>query len=200
MMAPMGTIDQQVTEADIADWWRSSWRFLVGAGILLALLGIAAIVYPAVATATVNVLAGVLLIIAGVLLFGFAFAARDAGGVLVWIVVGALAAIVGIMFLTAPAIGTVTLTVLLAVWFILSGLAKIVAAFEQRGRTDTALVAINGVISLLLGGLIAFELPGSADWAIGLLLGIMFLLDGIAMIAIGWSVRRAARLADPRAA
>lgn len=196
----MGTIDREVTAADAADMWRSTWRFLVGAGVLLALLGIAAIVYPAVATATVNILAGVLLVIAGVLLFGFAFAARDEGGVITWIVVGALAAIVGIMFLSAPEIGTVTLTVVLAVWFILSGLAKIVAAFEQRGRTDTVLVAVNGVISLLLGVLIAFELPGSADWAIGLLLGIMFLLDGIVMIVVGWSMRHAGRLvSDARA-
>ena len=180
----------------MTELWRSSWRFLLGTGALLALLGIAAIIYPAVATATVNILAGVFLIIAGVLLFGFAFAARDAGGLTVWIVVGAFTTIVGIVFLAAPQISTVTLTVLLAFWFILSGLTKIVAAFDLRGRQDAALVAVNGLISLLLGGLIAFDLPSSGDWAIGLLLGVMFLLDGIVMIAVGWSMRRAGRPAS----
>ena len=53
------------------------------------------------------------------------------------------------------------------------------------------LVAINGVISLILGALIAAELPDAADWAIGLLLGIMFLVDGLVMILLGWSLRRA---------
>ena len=76
-----------------------AWGVMIGLGVLLALLGIAAIIYPAVATATINTLAGVLLIIAGVLGFGFAFGARDAGGVILWIVVALLAIVVGIVFL-----------------------------------------------------------------------------------------------------
>ena len=181
--------------AEIAAAWRHAWGLMIGVGLLLALLGLAAIIYPAVATATINILAGVFLIIAGVLGFGFAFGARDAGAVILWIVVALLAIVVGIVFLSAPDIGTVTLTVLLAVWFIISGLTKIVAAFEQRGRTGAGLVAVNGVVSLILGALIAAELPDSADWAIGLLLGIMFLVDGVVMIVLGWMARRAGRAA-----
>ena len=179
--------------AEIAAAWRYAWGLMIGVGLLLALLGLAAIIYPAVATATINILAGVFLIIAGVLCFGFAFGARDAGAVILWIVVALLAIVVGIVFLSAPDIGTVTLTVLLAVWFITSGLTKIVAAFEQRGRTGASLVALNGVVSLILGALIAAELPDSADWAIGLLLGIMFLVNGVVMIVLGWMARRAGR-------
>jgi uncharacterized membrane protein HdeD (DUF308 family) len=177
---------------ELAAGWRGAWRFLIGVGLLLALLGLAAIIYPAAATAAVNVLAGVLLIIAGVLVFAFAFAARDGGEVILWLVVGVLGIAVGIMFLAAPSIGTVTLTVILAVWFILGGLAKLVIAFQERGRAEVGLLALNGLISLVLGGLIAAELPDSADWAIGLLLGVMFLVDGIVMMAIGWALRRAA--------
>ena len=177
--------------AEIAAGWRSAWQLLIGVGALLAVLGLVAIIYPAAATATINIMAGIFLIIAGVLLFGFAFAAREAGDVIIWIAIGVLAIIVGIVFLSAPDIGTVTLTVLLAVWFILSGLAKLAAAYEQRGRTGVGLVAINGVISLILGALIAAELPDAADWAIGLLLGIMFLVHGLVMIVLGWSLRRA---------
>ncbi len=171
--------------AEIAAGWRSAWQLLIGVGALLAVLGLVAIIYPAAATATINIMAGIFLIIAGVLLFGFAFAAREAGDVIIWIAIGVLAIIVGIVFLSAPDIGTVTLTVILAVWFILSGLAKLAAAYEQRGRTGVGLVAINGVISLILGALIAAELPDAADWAIGLLLGIMFLVDGLVMIVLG---------------
>jgi uncharacterized membrane protein HdeD (DUF308 family) len=173
---------------------------MIGLGVLLALLGIAAIIYPAVATATINILAGVLLIIAGVLSFGFAFSARDTGGLILWIVVALVAIVVGIIFLSAPDIGTVTLTVLLAVWFIISGLTKIVAAFEQRGRTEAGVVAVNGVLSLILGALIAAELPDSSDWAIGLLLGIMFLVDGVGLIVLGWMARRADKVAAEAAA
>ena len=186
--------------AEIAAAWRYAWGLMIGVGLLLALLGLAAIIYPAVATATVNILAGVFLIIAGVLGFGFAFGARDAGGVILWLVVALLAIVVGIVFLSAPDIGTVTLTVLLAVWFIISGLTKIVAAFEQRGRTGAGLVALNGVVSLILGALIAAELPDAADWAIGLLLGIMFLVDGVSMIVLGWMARRAGSAAEAMAA
>lgn len=180
---------------ELAAGWRTAWKLLVGVGVALALLGLFAIIYPAVATATVNILAGVVLIIAGVLTFGFALSGRDGAGVLVWIVVGVLGVVVGIMFLSAPQIGTVTLTVILAVWFILSGLAKLVAAYEQRGREGIGLIALNGVVSLILGALIAAELPDSADWAIGLLLGIMFLVDGLVMMVLGWTLRRAGNAA-----
>ena len=186
--------------AEIAAAWRYAWGLMIGVGLLLALLGLAAIIYPAVATATINIMVGVFLIIAGVLCFGFAFCARDAGTVILWIVVALLAVVVGIVFLSAPDIGTVTLTVLLAVWFIISGLTKIVAAFDQRGRTGAGLVALNGVVSLILGALIAAELPDSSDWAIGLLLGIMFLVDGVSMIVLGWMARRAGRAAEGVAA
>ena len=181
--------------AEIAAGWRSTWQLLVWVGALLVVLGLVAIIYPAAATATINIFAGIFLIIAGVLLFGFAFGAREAGDVIIWIAIGGLAVIIGIVFLSAPDIGTVTLTVLLAVWFILSGLAKLAAAFEERGRAGAGLIAINGVISLILGGLIAAELPDAADWAIGLLLGIMFLVDGVVMILLGWSLRRAGTVA-----
>lgn len=190
----MSTTARMDALADIAAW-RDAWGVMIGLGVLLALLGIAAIIYPAVATATINTLAGVLLIIAGVLGFGFAFGARDTGGVILWTVVALLAIVVGIVFLSAPDIGTVTLTVVLAVWFIISGLTKIVAAFEERGRTGAGLVALNGVLSLILGALIAAELPDSSDWAIGLLLGIMFLVDGVSLIVLGWMARRAGRVA-----
>jgi uncharacterized membrane protein HdeD (DUF308 family) len=186
--------------AEFAAAWRYAWGSMIGLGVLLALLGIAAIIYPAVATATINILVGVLLIIAGVLSFGFAFSARDTGGVILWIVVALVAIVVGIIFLSAPDIGTVTLTVLLAVWFIISGLTKIVAAFEQRGRTGAGVVAVNGVLSLILGALIAAELPDSSDWAIGLLLGIMFLVDGVGLIVLGWMARRADKVAAEAAA
>jgi uncharacterized membrane protein HdeD (DUF308 family) len=186
--------------AEFAAAWRYAWGLMIGVGVLLALLGIAAIIYPAVATATINTLAGVLLIIAGVLSFGFAFSARDTGGVTLWIVVALVAIVVGIVFLSAPDIGTVTLTVLLAIWFIISGLTKIVAAFEQRGRTGAGVVAVNGVLSLILGALIAAELPDSSDWAIGLLLGIMFLVDGVGLIVLGWMARRADKVAAEAAA
>jgi uncharacterized membrane protein HdeD (DUF308 family) len=186
--------------AEIAAAWRYAWGLMISLGVLLALLGLAAIIYPAVATATINILAGVLLIIAGVLSFGFAFSARDTGGVTLWIVVALVAIVVGIVFLSAPDIGTVTLTVLLAIWFIISGLTKIVAAFEQRGRTGAGVVAVNGVLSLILGALIAAELPDSSDWAIGLLLGIMFLVDGVGLIVLGWMARRADKVAAEAAA
>ena len=179
------------SDDDLVTAWRSAWQVLVGVGALLAVLGLVAIIYPAAATATINIMAGIFLIIAGVLLFGFAFGARDGGDVMLWIVVAVLAIVIGIVFLSAPEIRTVTLTVVLAVWFVLSGLAKLVAAYQQRGRTDAGLVAINGVISLILGALIAAELPDSSDWAIGLLLGIMFLVDGAVSHRPRWSLRRA---------
>jgi uncharacterized membrane protein HdeD (DUF308 family) len=163
------------------------------AGILLAILGLVAIILPEAATLAVDIFVGVILVIAAVLLLIYGLATRGRG-MLLWIVLAVLAGAVGIMFLAAPGKASVTLTVILAVWFVVGGLVKIVSAFSEHGSQRWLLI-LNGLISGLLGGLIAASLPDSADWAIGLLVGIMFLVDGLMMIFFSRLLHRAARQA-----
>ncbi len=86
--------------------------------------------------------------------------------------------------ISAPLEGTVTLTFVLVVYFIVMGISRIAIALIARGQPNAGLIGLSGALSLIVGLLIGVNLPSSGDWAIGLLVG-------IDLIFAGWSLARA---------
>jgi uncharacterized membrane protein HdeD (DUF308 family) len=167
---------------------------LLVAGILSIILGVVAIAVPAVVSVSIAILIGILLIIAGVA--WLATAVRGEGAVAWRLTGGVLAALLvlgGIWTLVRPYEATVGLTAILAIVFIVVGVARLATAISHRHRESTWLLAIGGALSILIGILIAVEFPDSAAWAIGLLVGIQFLVDGAGLTALGLTVRSAGR-------
>ena len=95
----------------------------------------------------------------------------------------------GLALLLAPLRGTYTLTVLLVLWFAVTGTMRIAAAVAERGTPGAGWMGANGVVTLLLGILIGAKLPESSDWAIGLLVGIDFLFYGFGAIAAATALK-----------
>jgi uncharacterized membrane protein HdeD (DUF308 family) len=85
----------------------------------------------------------------------------------------------GMYLLVAPLDGTFTLTVMLVLWFVAIGVARIVIAIMDRSW----LLGLSGALALILGVLIALELPESAAWAIGLIVGVDLIFTGALLIA-----------------
>jgi uncharacterized membrane protein HdeD (DUF308 family) len=85
----------------------------------------------------------------------------------------------GLYLLVAPLDGTFTLTVMLVLWFVAIGVARLVVAIMDRSW----LLGLSGVLALVLGVLIALELPESAAWAIGLIVGVDLIFTGALLIA-----------------
>lgn len=166
-----------------------SWKGALIAGAVAALAGLAAIIVPSVATVAIAIFIGWVLIGGGVLLLLDAISNRsfERG------IVAALAIAAGIYLLVAPLSGTVTLTFILAVYFIAAGVLRLSIGWLGRGMPSAGLLMLNGALSLLIGLLIAFNLPSSADWAIGLLVGIDFLFIGLTTVAIALAERRLER-------
>jgi uncharacterized membrane protein HdeD (DUF308 family) len=98
-----------------------------------------------------------------------------------------------VYLLVAPLNGTVTLTFVLAIYFIVAGVARVGIGWIGRGMQNAGLLMFNGAISVLVGLLIALNLPSSASWAIGLLVGIDFLFNGISIIAVALAARHLER-------
>ena len=98
--------------------------------------------------------------------------------------VGLLYVFVGVWLAFFPLAGIVTLTILLALMFILEGIMKIVLGLSLKPADGWFWVILSGVVGVLVGGLLISGLPGTATWAIGLLVGINFLFAGWSFIAI----------------
>jgi uncharacterized membrane protein HdeD (DUF308 family) len=154
-------------------------RWLLVTGVLMLLGGAAAILIPAAASVTIAIFIGWLLVYAGIVQLVHAIRRRHTGRSRAWTVVQAVLTLAaGVYIVVAPLSGTITLTVVLAAWFMVSGALQLATWWTERGQPGAGLIAFNGVLSTILGILIAVSLPSSAAWAIGLLVGIDLLFWG----------------------
>ena len=175
-------------------------KFLMVSGWLAVIAGTIAIIVPAVASVTVAIFIGWMLLFGAVFLLIDAFAVRDAGRMVLHVLLALVAGAAGLALLLAPLRGTYTLTVLLVFWFAITGVMRIAMAVAERGTQGAGWIGANGVITLLLAVLIGAELPESSDWAIGLLVGIDFLFYGFGAIAAAAALKRDEPGSSPRTA
>jgi hypothetical protein len=80
--------------------------------------------------------------------------------------------------------GLVTLTMVLAGYFIVHGVLQIVAALRNRTlfARSWPWMVVNGVADWMLAAIIIAGWPGSVRWALGLLVGINLFLSGLALV------------------
>jgi len=174
------------------DGLKQGRKWLLISGWLAVIAGMIAIIVPAVASVTVAIFIGWMLLFGAVFLLIDAFAVRDIWRMLLRLLLAFLTGAAGLALLLAPLRGTYTLTVLLVLWFAVTGVMRIAVAVAERGTPGAGWMGANGVVTLLLGVLIGANLPESSDWAIGLLVGIDFLFYGFGAIAAASVLKREA--------
>jgi uncharacterized membrane protein HdeD (DUF308 family) len=177
-------------QAALNEGLRQRRRWLLISGWLAVIAGTVAIVVPAVASVTVAIFIGWMLLVAAVFLLVDAFAVRDLWRMLLHLLLAFAAGAAGLALLLAPLRGTYTLTVLLVLWFAVTGTMRIFVAVAERGAPGAGWMGANGVLTLLLAILIGAHLPESSDWAIGLIVGIDFLFYGFGAIAAASALKR----------
>jgi uncharacterized membrane protein HdeD (DUF308 family) len=169
------------------------WRMFLVEGIILLVLGVAAVALPPLAGIATTIILGWLFLIGGIVGLVSTFGARHAPG-FIWALLSALIAIIaGGVLLWNPLEGLITLTYVLIAFFIADGILMIILALSHRsalsGRWEWMLV--NGIIDLVLAGVIIAGLPGALAWALGLLVGIDLVFGGFSMITMALAARRA---------
>jgi len=169
------------------------WALLLVEGIILVVLGLAAILVPPIAGLAATIFLGWLFLIGGIVGFVATLRARHAPGFW-WALLSALVALLaGGVLLWNPLQGLLTLTYVLIAYFIVDGVLMIIFAIAHRrelsGRWEWLM--LNGVIDLVLAALILTGLPGAFTWALGLLLGIDLVFGGTSLIAMALAARKA---------
>ncbi|GAN79003.1 HdeD family acid-resistance protein [Acidocella aminolytica] len=159
-------------------------------GLLLTVLGIAAIAFPEFSTLAATLLTGWILLIAGVLIFISSFWIHGTAPFFAANLFGLLSGAAGVFLLFNPMTGAVTLTLILGIMFMFQGASELVFALETRPAKGWISILISGLASILLAIIIVSGWPGISAIALGLLLGINFLTTGIAYIAISHAMKR----------
>ncbi|HXY76413.1 MAG TPA: HdeD family acid-resistance protein [Steroidobacteraceae bacterium] len=178
------------TERPIADQAKRYTTWYILAAILFIVLGVFAIVEPAVAGLGVALLVGWLLVFGGVLHFISTF---DGGGtrrVIGQLLAGIVLVLGGIYLLMNPLLTLGSLTLMLAAVILLAGVAEIIFYFRARAEFASGWILFNGILALILGLMIAAGWPSSSAWAIGTLVGVYLVFTGIARLMVGVAGRR----------
>ena len=153
-------------------------------GILLIVLGVLAIMFPLVTTIAAKKFLGWLFLIGGIAQVVHAFSTRSWSEFLLELLVGLLYALVGAWLAFLPLTGILTLTVLLAITFVLQGGAQTGMSFRMRPHSGWFWMLLAGIIAILAGAMIIAGLPSTATWAIGILVGVNLLTSGWAYLIL----------------
>ena len=151
-------------------------------GIVTSCLGLAAIILPLIATLTIEMIAAIVLLSAGSLHLIYTFKSKQLKERFFRIASSLLYLVTGAILLAFPLKGALTLTIIIALLFIIGGVFKISISLALRQIYGWKWILLNGLLSLFLGVFIWLALPQAASWVIGLLIGIELFLSGWTMI------------------
>jgi len=158
---------------------------LLARGIFALIIGILCFTLPVGMQAVFAYIIGIFLLI--ISLVTGAIAIGEAGkvhwGVLILSLIGVIIAL--FMFMS-PFMMFVALTILIAAWAIITGIAELVIAFSLKDLPFRVLLGISGFFAVLFGILIGFApLPKEGSLVLILLIGIYCLILGIISIITG---------------
>jgi uncharacterized membrane protein HdeD (DUF308 family) len=188
------TLPQDITnlQSKMSAAVREHWKAFLFEGILLAILGLAAIIVPPLAGLAVTIFLGWMFLISGIAGLFATFWARQMPGFWWSLISAALAVVVGLILLARPVQGVLTLTIVVGAYFLAEGVTSIMYALEHRRELSErwSWMLFAGVLDILIAVMIISGLPGSAEWAVGLLVGINLLFGGASLIGMALAARQ----------
>lgn len=159
----------------------AAWYKLLG--IVFIILGILAVLFATRSTVFSMVYLGALLVVFGIFELVHAWHMRDWGNFFLHIFLAILYVGSGIFIIANPLLNAITLTLVLAGFFVASGITKIVVALS-RDLPYKSWIVVNGIISIILGILVWQQWPYSGLWVIGMFVGIDAIFAGWSLIML----------------
>jgi uncharacterized membrane protein HdeD (DUF308 family) len=162
-------------------WWLFALFGVVTLGV-----GVFFVVSPHETLSTFTIIAGIFLLVDGVLaVFASIFSKGDGRGLLAMI--GVLSAIAGLVLIKKPFDALIVFTLIVGVWFVVAGVVRLVVALaspEARGGN-----VVTGILDLIAGTVIlAWPDLGLATLAV--IIGIVLILRGGFFVFAGWQLRK----------
>jgi uncharacterized membrane protein HdeD (DUF308 family) len=163
---------------------------LIGAGVVGIVAGILALVYPDLTLLALALIAGINLLLLGVL--GLIDAFHDSGDVtgrVLAAVLGLIGIIAGLVVMRRPGESLLAILLVVGIWLIVTGIVDLfraIASVEHRG-----LRLLGALVDVVLGALI-LALPGLSLGTLAVLVGISFVVRGAIAVMRGIGLRRAA--------
>lgn len=179
-----------MAENGVSETFGRSWTWMAVLAVICIVGGFLALLNPFGATIFAVTLAGWVFLIQGVIQIIHAFRVRDWPGFIWSLGIGVLSLLVGVILVADPLAGAIPLTLLVAVLFLATGVAKIMFALSLKPASGWVWVLVSGLVSAALGVLILAGLPASATTILGLLLGIELVSNGVLFLFVAMGLRK----------
>jgi uncharacterized membrane protein HdeD (DUF308 family) len=176
-------MNETMFEADARELtW--GWWLLVLTGLLSVVAGLIILFKPGDSLATLAVIAGIFILVDGILELATAFlqSTQNRGLTAVF---GVITAVVGVLLIRHPVGGVAAVALLIGLWLIAIGVIRFVTAFDETA--DRGWHALAGAVELVAGIVIVAN-PDIGFSALAILVGIGFIFNGIAISVVGWGM------------
>jgi uncharacterized membrane protein HdeD (DUF308 family) len=183
-----------IVSNDFAPVARRAWIWSIVRGVIAIIFGILALFWPLATAVALAVLVGIFAVVDGVIDIVDAVRFRGSPGVGLRIFLGIVSLVFGILVLVWPQISLGLLAVLVAIWAILIGALQIIANVGLRRESGRSWVwgVIAGALGVIFGILVLIW-PKAGVVTLIWLLGIWALVFGVALIVLGFQLRKASQ-------
>jgi uncharacterized membrane protein HdeD (DUF308 family) len=178
-----------LTTSPRATGHRGRWKWFLALGVVLLVLGTAAVGGATVLELTNLLVFGPLLLTSSAMQLMTAFVGEKGSERLLHYVAAALEAFLGFFVMARPVEDLGGLIALIAILFLMIGLARLGRALAARSR-GRAWAVMTGVVALLLGVSVWIGWPGNGPWFVGLCIAADFLCHGVSWSALALAQRR----------
>jgi len=162
----------------------------IALSIALIILGILAMLLPAIPSVAVALIVGWLLLFNGIVQVAHAFQSTGIGNIAWKLAVSACYLVAGSILVLRPLAGLAGLTLTAAVFFFALGVVDLVSYFSMRRTGMSAWMLLDGIVMLILGLMIWRRWPSNSLWFIGSLVGVGMLMTGITRLMMTLAARK----------
>jgi uncharacterized membrane protein HdeD (DUF308 family) len=163
--------------------------WFTGAGVLMMVMGAAGAYYSTATTLISMSILGMFLLVGAFLHIGQGLASRHWSIFLIQTLVAVISVVTGLIVLHQPLAIAGMITLLMAIFFMTTGLIKIVTALVLQMPKWGSWV-LNGIVTMLFGFMVLNQWPVSGLSVIGIFLGTDIMLHGASLVFLGSTIGR----------
>lgn len=152
--------------------------------IVFIILGLLALFIPGFFTLSFELLVGLLFLVGGAVQFFRSFKSGEGTNRCLSLLSAILYLAAGVVMLLYPAVGVLSMTLVIALLFFFQGIFQIWFGFSARSLPRWFWWVISGLISIALAAIVWSGWPESAVWFVGILVGVNLLMSGLAGLFI----------------
>lgn len=171
----------------------SDWKIPLFEGILMIIFGGLALLHPVITSISLAVLLGILLLAIGLVVVTRAIRYKTEKNYLINLISGILIGLFGFLMIVSPLAAVFTLTGLVACYFVLDGILRLVALTQLPAELRSGWLLLSGLLSLTLAILVWASWPEVALWFLGLLVGIQLIFAGVSLIVLALAIKEFSR-------